>query len=134
LLVEDEKLVREVAVRVLRTAGYRVIKARDGKQAINAFRKHRARIQLLLTDVVLPGRNGCGLAEHLRALEPSLRIIFISGYPLTVLPDASRLNREMCYLPKPFSANLLTEKVRQALKQSLGGRAAKFLKQTARGA
>jgi len=79
LLVEDENLVREVTCEVLESEGYRVLKARDAAEAMEAFRQYKKIVRLLLTDVVLPGQNGCDLAQEMRAIRPSLRTIFISG-------------------------------------------------------
>jgi len=81
LLVEDEAFVREVACEILRVAGYRVLPARNAAEAVPAFLAHREEVQLLLTDVVLPDRNGRDLAFELVTLGHAFRIIFISGYP-----------------------------------------------------
>ena len=79
LLVEDEAFVREVACEILRVAGYRVLPARNAAEAVPAFLAHREEVQLLLTDVVLPDRNGRDLAFELATLGHAFRIIFISG-------------------------------------------------------
>lgn len=79
LLVEDEQFLRDATCVVLETAGYRVLKTRNAVEALSTFEKFKPIVQLLLTDVVLPGRNGCDLANDLRAICPELRTIFISG-------------------------------------------------------
>jgi CheY-like chemotaxis protein len=95
LLVEDESFLREVTCEILESAGYRVLKARTAAEAISAFDEYKTIVRLLLTDVVLPGQNGCDLATDLRSISPKLKIIFTSGYPVvlmlaTVLAISSR--------------------------------------------
>ena len=79
LLVEDESFLREVTCEILESAGYRVLKTRNAKEAISAFKEYKSIVRLLLTDVVLPGDNGRDLANELRGVCPKLKIIFISG-------------------------------------------------------
>ena len=115
LLVEDEALLREVTCEILESAGYRVLKTRNAAEAAVAFGECKAIVQLLLTDVVLPGQNGRDLANDLRALCPKLRILFISGYPENVVTRNGIQEDGMFYLPKPFSLQSLTRKVGQVL-------------------
>ena len=117
LLVEDERVVREVTCQVLRAAGYRVVMSENAAQARRAFRLHGGNIQLLITDVIMPGENGHKLANSLRARKPRLRTLFISGYPETAAREDRR--KKMCdfYLPKPFSAQALSEEVDRILRQ-----------------
>ncbi len=114
LLVEDERFVREVAAEILQEVGYNVLKARSAGDAIKVFHRSGEAVDLLITDVVLPGKTGCGLSEELELECPDLRTIFISGYPEQVVNLESRSPR-IYYLAKPFSVNSLTEKVREAL-------------------
>ena len=115
LLVEDEALLREVTCEILESAGYRVLKTRNAAEATSAFSECKAIVQLLLTDVVLPGQNGRDLANDLRAVCPKLRILFISGYPENVVTRNGIQEDGMFYLPKPFSLQSLTRKVGQVL-------------------
>ena len=117
LLVEDEAFVREVTADILESAGYRVLKARNAAEALCVFRRYRRIVQLLLTDVVLPRRNGRDLANDLRAMCPTLRTIFISGYPENAVTKQGLPDDHMFYLPKPFSLESLTRKVRQVLEE-----------------
>lgn len=117
LLVEDEAFVREVAGEILRSAGYRVLPARNAAEAVRAFRCHPEEVQLLLTDVVLPDRNGCDLAHELVSDSGKVKTIFISGYPETSITIKGRLHSGCFYLPKPFSAVSLLEKIKEALNQ-----------------
>jgi CheY-like chemotaxis protein len=113
LLVEDAGFVRQVTCEVLRSAGYQVVATRNAKEAVSAFRRYGKEIRLLLTDVVLPGRNGQDLARGLRVEYPGLRTIFISGYPQEI--RGRECGPKCSYLPKPFSAKSLREEVRRAL-------------------
>jgi DNA-binding response OmpR family regulator len=117
LFVEDENFLREVTCEILESAGYRVLKARTAAEAISVFDEYKTIVRLLLTDVVLPGQNGRDLATDLRIVSPKLKIIFISGYPENVVTRQGLQEDGMFYLPKPFSAQSLTRKVRQVLER-----------------
>jgi two-component system, cell cycle sensor histidine kinase and response regulator CckA len=115
LLVEDEEFVRHVTGEVLSFAGYQVFGARNAAEAMRVFQQCGERVQLLLTDVVLPGRNGRDLARDLHALCPGLKTMFISGYPENEVRQHGVDEPGTFYLPKPFSVESLIQKVRQAL-------------------
>jgi len=110
LLVEDESPVREIARRALAGRGYQVLTAHSSEEALGLFNASpRPRVDLLLTDVILPGLSGRELAERLCGLQPSLKVLFISGYT-----EHSRMEgRE--FLSKPFSPEILAAKVRKVL-------------------
>jgi two-component system cell cycle sensor histidine kinase/response regulator CckA len=115
LLVEDEAFVRNVAYEILRSAGYRVLSARNAADAVLAFRGHTGEVQLLITDVVLPDRNGRDLALELVAVSGSVKAIFISGYPENSVTRKGIQYAGWSYLPKPFSAGSLLRKIREVL-------------------
>ena len=115
LLVEDEAFVREVAYEVLSRAGYRVLKAGNATGALQLFRAHAGAVQLLLTDVVLPDRNGCDLAMELSNLCGGVRSIFVSGYPENLITKKRLSQPGWFYLPKPFSVATLMQKIEEAL-------------------
>ncbi len=117
LLVEDETFLREVTSEILESAGYRVLKTRNAAEALSVFGECKAIVRLLLTDVVLPGQNGRDLANDLRSVSPKLKIIFISGYPENVVTRHGIQADGMFYLPKPFSLQSLTRKVKQVLEE-----------------
>ena len=117
LLVEDETFLREVTSEILESAGYRVLKTRNAAEALSVFGECKAIVRLLLTDVVLPGQNGRDLANDLRSVSPKLKIIFTSGYPENVVTRHGIQADGMFYLPKPFSLQSLTRKVRQVLEE-----------------
>jgi two-component system cell cycle sensor histidine kinase/response regulator CckA len=115
LLVEDEAFVREVAYEVLSCAGYRVLKAANATEAVQVFREQAGAVQLLLTDVVLPDRNGCDLALELSTLNGGVKSIFVSGYPENVITKRGLRQPGWFYLPKPFSVASLMQKIKEAL-------------------
>jgi two-component system, cell cycle sensor histidine kinase and response regulator CckA len=115
LLVEDEAFVRNVAYEILCSAGYRVLPARNAAEAIQAFRGRAGGVQLLLTDVVLPDRNGCDLALELVTMGSGVKTIFISGYPENSITRKGLQHPGWSYLPKPFSAVSLLQKVKEVL-------------------
>jgi two-component system cell cycle sensor histidine kinase/response regulator CckA len=120
LLVEDERFLRNVIQHVLTDAGYEVIVAKDAGEAERHFTLSAGRIDLLITDVVLPGRNGARLAADLAKLRPKLKSVLISGYPERVVRDCQRgAVKKMVYLAKPFTAEILTRKVREVLKRDI---------------
>jgi len=115
LLVEDEHGVRSLSRVFLERAGYRVIDASDPQQAEDLFRRHADRIDLLVTDVIMPGSSGPSLFARLSAERPSLRVLYMSGYTDNALVQDARLPSDILFLQKPFSAGGLLCKVREAL-------------------
>lgn len=115
LLVEDEAFVRDVVDEILSCAGYRVLKARSADEALRIFHSYQGKIELLITDVVLPDRNGCDLASEFSLLCRGVRTIFISGYPESVLIRKGLRRSRRFYLSKPFSGQTLIKKVREVL-------------------
>jgi PAS domain S-box-containing protein len=114
LLVEDERAVRRLARTLLERAGYQVIDAATPQEAEVAFRERGGRVDLLLTDVVMPGIGGPELYRRLSAHDPGLRVVYMSGYPDDALTQSS-LPEDMIFLQKPFTLSSLTCKVREAL-------------------
>jgi CheY-like chemotaxis protein len=119
LLVEDEDAVRSLVETILTSDGYRMLVANSPAQAIEIFRTFAGSIDVLLTDVVMPGTSGPELAENLLALRPELKVIYMSGYAGEHL-DQEGVNAEgSSLLQKPFTAAALEEKIRQALGTSI---------------
>ncbi len=110
LIAEDESMLRRLAARILAQAGYAVLVASDGQEAIRVSREHEGEIQLLLTDMVMPGYRGEELAEVLVRERPGLRVLFMSGYAEDVL-HGSTLRRDIQWLQKPFSSATLLKRV-----------------------
>ena len=117
LLVEDETAVRQLARRVLEGAGYHVLEASGPQEAIGVARVTRVPIHLLLSDVVMPGGGDIVLYEALRADRPALRVLYMSGYADETMVQRGWLAGDKPYLPKPFTAHELTQKVREVLDQ-----------------
>jgi len=117
LLVEDDQLVREYVHNQLLAAGYRVLLAENGSQALSVLREHE-NIDLLFTDVVMPGgMSGCDLAEHARKLHPGLKVLFTSGYSENVIMHHGKPDPDVKLLSKPYSQTSLMHNVREALDQ-----------------
>jgi len=114
LLVEDEDQVRSLAAAILRKYGYRVLEAREGAEAI-ARAGGDGPVDLLLTDVVMPGMGGAVLAEKLLALRPSMRVLFMSGYTDDAIVRHGILEAGVAFLQKPFVPEVLARRVREAL-------------------
>ena len=116
LLVEDEPAVRALAARTLRERGYVVIEAPQGDAALAQAADHTGgTIDLLLTDVVMPGMSGKLLAEAILRQFPTIRVLYISGYTDNALTHQGQLDPGVLFLPKPFSPATLVRKVREVL-------------------
>jgi signal transduction histidine kinase len=117
LVVEDEDRVRTMTVEALRDLGYDVISASGAQQALDEVNSI-PHLHLVVTDVVMPGMNGPALAEHIKALRPSVKVLYTTGYARNAVLSDSMLDREVGILQKPFTIDQLRLKVRQALGQS----------------
>jgi len=115
LLVEDDPDVREVAEVILTQYGYQVIKAGSGEEALRLIRKNDHDIQLMITDVVMPGMSGRELVEKMADLQREMKILYISGYTDNAIVQHGMLKSGIKYLPKPFNILELVTKVRQVL-------------------
>jgi PAS domain S-box-containing protein len=115
LLVEDEKPLRELTRVLLREAGYTVLEAGQGEEALQVAARHPGPLHLLVTDMVMPGMGGRELAERLSALHPDLKVLYISGYSPEVVTRQGSLEPGRLFLQKPFKAASLLLKVREAL-------------------
>jgi len=115
LVVEDEDLVLDVASRILTRHGYHVIAARGGAEALELIGAHRGTIHLLLTDVVMPGLTGKQVAEHVTELLPKIRVLYMSGYPESVITSQGVVQRGIHLVSKPFVASDLLNHVRATL-------------------
>jgi signal transduction histidine kinase len=116
LLVEDERALREVTRRILADGGYHVLCAANGPHALQLADAHDTRIDLLLTDVIMPQMPGPQLAERMRELRPSLPVLFMSGFAQPILDSSDLLAGEVALIEKPFSAPALLAKVDEVLR------------------
>jgi two-component system cell cycle sensor histidine kinase/response regulator CckA len=115
LVVEDEDGVRNMIHSTLQMNGYKLLEAASGMEGLELSRKHKGKIDLLLTDVVMPQMNGTQLAEQLSASRPEMRIIFMSGYTEDGVIQLEEMEANMNFLQKPFSLNRLLSKVQEVL-------------------
>jgi two-component system cell cycle sensor histidine kinase/response regulator CckA len=115
LLVEDEDMVRGLAKRILERRGYNVIEMDNGGKAFVYCSEHDEQIDLLFTDVVMPGINGWDLYNQLRKKRPSLKAVFMSGYMENVTVHHGVLDEGVHFIQKPFTIEELTVTVRKAL-------------------
>ncbi len=115
LLVEDDEAVRALARAVLQRNGYRVLEAPGGPDAIEISERYEGPINLLVTDVVMPGMSGSELAERLTMLSPELKVLYISGYTEEAVGGGGLLRPGTAYLQKPFTPDVLAHSVRELL-------------------
>ncbi|QEG30215.1 Blue-light-activated protein [Gemmata obscuriglobus] len=115
LLAEDEDGVRRLAKMVLQRAGYTVLEAHHGGEALRICEQHEGPIHLLATDVVMPNMGGRQAAERLRAMRPEMKVLFLSGYTDDTVVRHGVLEAEVAFLQKPFSPDALAQKVREVL-------------------
>lgn len=115
LVVEDEGAVRLILRESLLRAGYRVLEAAHGGEALAVAASHEGELHLLLCDLVLPGMSGVVLAERLAERHPGLRTVFMSGHDEEAIERYGLQMDRVCYLGKPFTRATLTERIREAL-------------------
>jgi two-component system cell cycle sensor histidine kinase/response regulator CckA len=115
LLVEDEEMVRNLSKKILTESGYTVITAASGRQALSVYESGEHKIDLLVTDVVMPGMGGRELAEALLEHLPGLRVLFTSGYTDDAVTRHGVIKIDTHFMQKPFTPELFTNKVREIL-------------------
>ena len=115
LIVEDQEEVRKLTRRVLEARGYTVVLAESGAEALQVAERHGKPIQLLVTDVIMPGMSGRETALLLTAAHPGMRVLFLSGYADESIVHHGVLEPGIAFLPKPFTADALARKVREVL-------------------
>jgi two-component system cell cycle sensor histidine kinase/response regulator CckA len=115
LLVEDEDPVRLFSARALRNKGYKVIEAKSGEAALEVITSGTEKVELLITDVVMPRMDGPNLVKHVRELHPDMKVIFISGYTEDAFRKRLDHDTDIHFLPKPFSLKQLAGKVKEVM-------------------
>jgi CheY-like chemotaxis protein len=115
LLVEDEPSVRGLVFEALRVNGYTVLEAKHGIEALLTGTRHMGPIHLLLTDVVMPQMSGPEVADKLTTLRPDMKVLYMSGYPDHPVFAQGSLKKATAFLQKPFTPNVLVQKVREVL-------------------
>jgi len=118
LVVEDEKAVLNMVKEILTRSGYRVLEAREPQEALEHLRSYPDVIDLMITDVVMPGMNGKTLSQEAASLRPSVKTLFMSGYTNNAVAHRGILDPDVHFLQKPFRANELLQKVREVLENA----------------
>jgi len=115
LLVEDEDIVRFIGSEILKKLGYNLLEAANGREALEIFKAHGGRIDLMLTDLMMPGMTGRELAEKIRELSPQTRILFTSACTDDVIDGQEIADQGLNFIAKPFSLESLAAKIRKVL-------------------
>jgi DNA-binding NtrC family response regulator len=115
LLVEDEESLRRVTHEFLTNKGYHALIAEDFDKALEVSENNPQQIDLLMTDVVLPGASGPKLADRLSGIRPQMKVLFVSGYTADALIHGDAHRTDFAFLSKPFSLNALARKIRTIL-------------------
>ena len=115
LLVEDEESVRQLVRDTLAAKGYRVVEAENGEAGLAAAAQHQGKIDLVITDVVMPGIGGRELIKQLAELRPETKVLYLSGYTEDAIISEGTIERDAAFLQKPFTLKSLSQKVREVL-------------------
>jgi len=115
LLAEDEETVRTLAVRILSDQGYMVLETGDPLQAIQIMQNHKGKIDLVITDIIMPGMTGLGLVQRIQITHPDVKVLYISGYTDTAMLHQGVLESDTAFLQKPFTPQALLKKVREVI-------------------
>ena len=118
LIAEDEEAVLELSRHLLEDAGYNVLTACDGEEAIKTIEKHAGEISLALLDVMMPKLDGFAVYEHIQKTQPEISVMFSSGYNIDAIHTNFILDEGLILLPKPFRRDELLQSVRTALDTS----------------
>jgi CheY-like chemotaxis protein len=118
LLVEDQDQLRALISEVLRRNGYVVLQARHGMEALDLSSNHTDRINLMITDLIMPQMGGRELANVLAPKHPDMKVIYMSGYPNDAISQQEISSSSLAFIQKPFTPDILVQKVREVLHSS----------------
>jgi DNA-binding response OmpR family regulator len=121
LLAEDEGVVRKTTRDILEDAGYKVIEAVDGADAVEKFIEHKDKIQIVLLDVIMPRKNGKEACEKIREIKPDMEVLFTSGYSDEIISKKGILDNGIYFVSKPGYPEELLVKIREVLDRSRNG-------------
>jgi PAS domain S-box-containing protein len=117
LIAEDDVEVRDLTTKVLVGAGYKVLEAKDGEDALKVFTENKEKIHLLILDVIMPKKNGKDVYDEIKKERPDIKAIFMSGYDSDVIHKKGFLEEGLDFLPKPLLPNKLLRKIREVLEK-----------------
>jgi len=120
LFVDDEQVVRDVGVEIMRFLGYTVFCAKDGSEAVTVFQEHKDDIDMVIIDMIMPGMTGCEVMDRLRRIDPSVKCLMSSGYRLNAGDDENAEQSCQGFIQKPFSVGNLSKKIREVLAVTSG--------------
>ena len=120
LVVDDDSSITRMAIKILEPLGHEVFIAANGKEALEISRKHGEKIDLLLTDVVLPIINGRELAQILQQERPGMQIILMSGYPANIIAPIDIIESNIHFIEKPLTRTTLTNLIQTTLDKNIG--------------
>jgi CheY-like chemotaxis protein len=115
LLIEDDDIVRTVTKTMIEGLGYDVIEASDGQQAVALFRENTDRIQLVVSDMIMPKMSGKDVYNALKKIKSDVKILYISGYTADILQQQGIENDKVSFISKPFGPYALSKKIREVL-------------------
>jgi CheY-like chemotaxis protein len=115
LLVEDEESVRQLIRETLQAKGYKVVEAENGEAGVEAAEKHKGKIDMVITDVVMPGMGGRELVKRLAETRPETKVLYLSGYTEDAIVNEGTIESGTAFLQKPFTLLNLSRKVREVL-------------------
>ncbi|MEW6130848.1 MAG: PAS domain S-box protein [Acidobacteriota bacterium] len=115
LLVEDEEMIRGLARIILESSGYIILEAKNAREALEVCQHYQGTIDLMITDVVMPGASGRELAETLKGLGYQMKVLYVSGYTENTIVHHGILDADIPFLQKPFTPDALTRKVKELL-------------------
>jgi PAS domain S-box-containing protein len=120
LLVEDDNMVRWMTTQTLELSGYTVIQAESPREAIDLCEKEETAIDLILTDVVMPGMNGREMMEIIRLIRPGIRTLYMSGYTRDLVAQRGVVDEGMHFIQKPFNMTTLVDKINEVMASQVG--------------
>jgi CheY-like chemotaxis protein len=120
LIVDDNEAMRKLASEILKRASYRTLVAADAAEALQICAAHTEPIELLLSDVLMPGMNGRELADRARALRPEMKVLLMSGHTEDVLAEQGAHDPSLSFIQKPITPRALTAKVKEVLAGTSG--------------
>ncbi|MBW7938187.1 MAG: response regulator, partial [Candidatus Omnitrophica bacterium] len=115
LVAEDEPIVREIACEMLKGLGYRILTAETSEECLKIAQDPGTRIDLLLTDVIMPEMTGKDLYQRILVASPLIKVLFMSGYTASIIADRGVIGEDLHFIQKPFTRATLAHKVREAL-------------------